>query len=173
MHETSAKVLWKKLEDRYMLKSAENRFHLKRRLFRFHFRQGISMIEHITDFNKILADLANLDVRISDEDKALSLLNSLPDEYEHLITTLLHGKNDVEFDDVCNALVNTECRKKEKQLQNANVSGEALVVRGRTDERKPSEKRGQFRSKSRGQFPAKDECAFCRALEERLSQAED
>ncbi|KAL6132979.1 hypothetical protein ACLB2K_065216 [Fragaria x ananassa] len=33
MKETSAKDMWKKLEDQYMIKSAENRFHLKRRLF--------------------------------------------------------------------------------------------------------------------------------------------
>ncbi|KAL6191880.1 hypothetical protein ACLB2K_038269 [Fragaria x ananassa] len=84
-----AKDTWKKLEDQYMIKSVENRFHLKRRLFRFNYRQGISMSEHISDFNKILADLVNLDVQINDEDKALCLLNSLPDEYEHLITTLL------------------------------------------------------------------------------------
>ncbi|KAM5552956.1 hypothetical protein ABKV19_025277 [Rosa sericea] len=160
MKETSAKELWKKLEDQYMTKSAENRFHLKRRLFRFNYRQGISMSEHISDFNKILADLANLDVQISDEDKALCLLNSLPDEYEHLITTLLHGKEVVKFDDVCNSLINNECRKKEKQLQ--KVTGEALVARGRSGDRKFGGKRGNSRSKSRGKFPAKDECAFCR-----------
>ena len=160
MKETSAKELWKKLEDQYMFKSAENRLHLKRRLFRFQFRQGISMSEHISDFNKILADLTNLEVKISDEDKALCLLNSLPDEYEHLITTLLYGKTVVKFDDVSNALLNNECRKKDKQF-NAGPS-EALVVRGRSNDRKPGGKRGKSRSKSRGKFPAKDECAFCR-----------
>ena len=161
MKETSAKELWKKLEDQYMVKSAENRFHLKRRLFRFDYRQGISMSEHISDFNKIIADLVNLDVQIDDEDKALCLLNSLSDDYEHLITTLLHGKNEVKFDDVCNSLINNECRKKEKQLQ-SRVSGEALVVRGRSDDRKSGGNRGKSRSKSRSKFPAKDECAFCR-----------
>ncbi|KAK9921368.1 hypothetical protein M0R45_029879 [Rubus argutus] len=60
MKETSVKDLWKKLEDQYMFKSAENRLHLKRRLFRFQFQQSISMSEHISDFNKILADLTNL-----------------------------------------------------------------------------------------------------------------
>ncbi len=59
--------------------------------------------------------------------------------------------------------------KEREAITNANVSGEALVVRGRTDERKPSGKRGISRSKSRGKFPAKDECAFCRALERKIA----
>lgn len=47
------------------------------------------MIEHLNDYNKILADLQNLEVEILDEDKVLLLLNSLPNAYDHLITTLL------------------------------------------------------------------------------------
>ncbi|BBH04849.1 hypothetical protein Prudu_016085 [Prunus dulcis] len=159
MKETSAKKLWMKLEEKYMTKSAENRLFLKKRLFRFQYRSGISMHEHLNDYNKILADLANLDVIIPDEDKALCLLNSLPDDYDHLTTTLLYGKSEVKLDEVSAALVNHECRKKEQKTQNSQT--EALVARGRTEERK-SGKRGKSRSKSRGKFPAKDECAFCR-----------
>ncbi|CAL9030356.1 unnamed protein product, partial [Prunus brigantina] len=141
MKETSAKKLWMKLEEKYMTKSAENRLFLKKRLFRFQYRS------------------ANLDVQIPDEDKALCLLNSLPDDYDHLTTTLLYGKSEVKLDEVSAALVNHECRKKEQKTQNSQT--EALVARGRTEERK-SGKRGKSRSKSRGKFPAKDECAFCR-----------
>ncbi|BBH01937.1 hypothetical protein Prudu_012349, partial [Prunus dulcis] len=141
MKETSAKKLWMKLEEKYMTKSAENRLFLKKRLFRFQYRS------------------ANLDVIIPDEDKALCLLNSLPDDYDHLTTTLLYGKSEVKLDEVSAALVNHECRKKEQKTQNSQT--EALVARGRTEERK-SGKRGKSRSKSRGKFPAKDECAFCR-----------
>ena len=112
MKETSAKELWTKLEEKYMTKSAENRLFLKKRLFRFQYRPGISMHEHLNDYNKILADLANLDVKIPDEDKALCLLNSLPDDYDHLTTTLLYGKSEVKLDEVSTALVNHECRKK-------------------------------------------------------------
>ncbi|KAJ8771862.1 hypothetical protein K2173_027039 [Erythroxylum novogranatense] len=94
MKETSAKELWTKLEEKYMTKSAENRLFLKKRLFRFQYRPGISMHEHLNDYNKILADLANLDVKIPDEDKALCLLNSLPDDYDHLTTTLFFQELD-------------------------------------------------------------------------------
>lgn len=144
MRETKAKELWKKLENKYMTKSVENRLYLKKKLFRFQFREGISLSEHLNDYNKILADLKNLDVEISDEDKALLLLNSLPDIYDHLITTLLYGKDEIKFDDVSNALTNNEYRKKDKQAHRDTIS-EALIVG----------------CKSNRNF-GKDECAYCR-----------
>ena len=48
------------------------------------------MSEHLNDYSKIRVDLQNLDVKIEDEDKALLLLDSLPDTYEHLNTALLY-----------------------------------------------------------------------------------
>ncbi|CAL9028580.1 unnamed protein product, partial [Prunus brigantina] len=119
MKETSAKKLWRKLEEKYMTKSAENRLFLKKRLFRFQYRSGISMHEHLNDYNKILADLANLDVQIPDEDKALCLLNSLPDDYDHLTTTLLYGKSEGHWKKDCPKLKNKE---KEKAGSEANIA---------------------------------------------------
>jgi len=49
------------------------------------------MLEHLNNLNKILVDLQNLEVEIADEDKAMVLINSLWDTYEHLATTLMYG----------------------------------------------------------------------------------
>ncbi|KAF3950225.1 hypothetical protein CMV_023988 [Castanea mollissima] len=144
MRETNAIELWKKLEDKYMTKSVENCLYLKKKLFRFQYRAGISMSEHLNDYNKILADLQNLEVDISSEDKALLLLNSLPDNYDHLITTLLYGKDEIKFDDVSNALTNNEYRMKDKQAQRDTMT-KALIVKGMSNDKKLE----------------KDECAYC------------
>nr|TKS14461.1 hypothetical protein D5086_0000045350 [Populus alba] len=162
--QNSAKELWQALEDKFMKKSIENRLYLKKRIFRFQHKKGTSMNEHLNDFNKMIADLKNLDVEIDDEDKALLLLNSLPDTYEHLVTTLLYGKEKIKFIDVSNALVNNEYRKKD-QIVHKESTSEALTVRGRTNPRR-FRGRGRSRSKSRGEssnrrYLAKDECAFC------------
>ena len=62
------------------------------------------MIEYfLNDYNKILADLQNLDIKILDEDKALLLLNRLPNTYDHLITMLVYRKDEIKFDDISNA----------------------------------------------------------------------
>ncbi|KAJ9567411.1 hypothetical protein OSB04_003377 [Centaurea solstitialis] len=53
---------------------------------------------------------------IKDEDKALILLNSLPDSYAHLTTTLLHGKVTIGFEEVSNALMNYEIRHADKEI---------------------------------------------------------
>ena len=148
MRENSAKGLWKKLEDKYMTKSIENRLYLKKKFFRFQYKMGTPMAEHLNAFNKLLADLQNLDVEISDEDKALVLLNSLPDTYDHLTTTLLYGKDSIHYEDVANALINNEYRKLDKQATHES-SSDALMVRGRSENRK-FRKRGKSFSKSRG-----------------------
>ncbi|KAH9659027.1 hypothetical protein KPL70_023708 [Citrus sinensis] len=155
MRETSAKKLWETLEEKYMKKSLENRLYMKKKLYRFTYTHGMSMNDHVNSFNKILADLLNLDERFEDEDKALLLLNSLPDEYDHLTTTLLHGKDSVTFDAVCSALYNSETRKKDRKDHRDTIA-EALTARGRSQSRKPGK-----RNKSKGRL-AKDECAFCR-----------
>ena len=97
MRETKANVLWQKLEDKYMTKSIENRLYLKRKLFRFQYKEGTSMLDHLNVFNKLIADLLNLDEEIKDEDKALVLLNSLPNSYKYLATTLIYGKDSVKL----------------------------------------------------------------------------
>ncbi|KAK5803675.1 hypothetical protein PVK06_031324 [Gossypium arboreum] len=155
MRETSAKKLWDTLEEKFLTKSLENRLYMKKKLYRFTYAPGMSMNDHVNSFNKILADLLNLDEKFEDEDKALLLLNSLPDEYDHLTTTLLHGKDTITFDAVCSALYRSETRKKDKR-DHRDTTAEVLTVRGRSH----SSKSGR-RGKSKGR-PAKDECAFCR-----------
>ena len=105
-----------------MKKSIENHLYLKKRIFHFQHKKGTSMNKHLNDFNKMIVDLKNLDVEIDDEDKALLLLNSLPDTYEPLVTTLLYGKEKIKFIDVSNALVNNEYRKKDQIVHKKSTS---------------------------------------------------
>ena len=147
MRETFASKLWKELENKFMKKSCENRLYLKKKLFRFQYQPGTTINEHIALFNKLVADLLNLEENVKDEDKALLLLASLPDEYDHLITTILHGKNEVTFDEVYNALYNTEIRKKDKK-EHGYAKVEAYTARGRSQSRKPNKKGRQRDRKS-------------------------
>ena len=138
-----------------MSKSVENCLYLKNELFRFQYHVGISMSMHLNDYNKILANLQNLEVDISSEYKALLLLNSLLGTYDHLITTLLNGKDEIMFDDVLNALNNNEYHKRDKQTQRDTMI-ETLIVKDMSNDKKLE----------------KDECTYChkkRVLKERFS----
>ncbi|KAK4433309.1 hypothetical protein Salat_1093200 [Sesamum alatum] len=92
---------------------------------------GTTMNDHIINFNQLVTDLMNMDETFKDEDLALMLLGSLPEEFEFLEMALLHEKNDVSLREVCAALYSYELRKKDKQ-RNSNGDAEALVVRGRS-----------------------------------------
>jgi len=74
-----------------------------------------------------------VNVDIKAEDKALILLNSLPDEeYETFVLTLINGKQSLNYNDVSIALVNYEVRRKDKQSSSSSTSAEVLAVRGRS-----------------------------------------
>ena len=131
MHKTVAKDLWRKLEDKYMTRSVENRLYLKKKLFMFTYKEGTSMHNHLDAYDKILADLRNLDMEIAEEDKALCLLNSLPDQYDHLSNTLLYGKKTITYEDLESALSNNYVRKQDIHDTKDNPSSDALAVRDR------------------------------------------
>ncbi|KAE8695075.1 Cytochrome P450 82A4 [Hibiscus syriacus] len=78
-------------------------------------RDFCNMNEQITAFNDLVADLLGMDETFKDENMALMLFSFLPDEFEHLETMLLHGKDIVTFKDVIVVLYSYELRKKTKK----------------------------------------------------------
>jgi len=107
MNEISAKKIWETLVSKYLTKSVKNRLHLKRWLYRFQLKRGVSVSDHINTYTKRLADLANVDVLIDEEGKALILLSFLPDEgYETLVLTLINEKTSLSYSEVTTAFVN-------------------------------------------------------------------
>ncbi|KAE8661311.1 hypothetical protein F3Y22_tig00113726pilonHSYRG00149 [Hibiscus syriacus] len=147
-NETSASKLWKALEEKFLKKNGQNKLYMKKRLFRFNYVPGTTMNDHITIFNQLVIDLMNLDVTFEDEDLALMLMGSLPDEFEYLETTLLHGKVEVSLSEVTVALYSYELRTKDKQ-ENTSVEAEALVVRGRSKSQNKG-RRGRSKLKNKG-----------------------
>ncbi|GJT08977.1 ribonuclease H-like domain-containing protein [Tanacetum coccineum] len=98
--ETTAAGVWSKLETLYMTKSLANKLYLKKKLYTFYMPAGRKISEHIDEFNKIILDLANIEVKFKDEDLALLLLTSLPASYEHIVNTLLYGRGALTLEDV-------------------------------------------------------------------------
>uniref|UniRef100_A0A2N9GG47 CCHC-type domain-containing protein n=1 Tax=Fagus sylvatica TaxID=28930 RepID=A0A2N9GG47_FAGSY len=87
----------------------------------------------------------------ADEDKAMMLLTSLPASYEHLVTTLLYGKETLELEEVSGALLDHYQRK---HKDSAESSGEGLVVKGYQDRGRKKDKddksaRGRSKSKNK------------------------
>ena len=134
-----------------MSKTITNKLYLKKQLYALHMSEGTDFLSHLNVFNGLITQLANLGVKIEEEDKAILLLNSLPSSYDNLATTILHGKITVELKDVTSALLlNEKMRKKPKN------QGHTLITegRGRSYQRSPSNygrsgARGKSKSRSK------------------------
>jgi hypothetical protein len=134
-----------------MSKSLTSKLHLKQKLFGLKMSEGADLRQHINIFKQIISDLLRIDVKFEDEDKAMMLLTSLPASYEHLVTTLLYGKETLEVEEVSNALLDHYQRK---QKNSAESSGDGLVVkgyqdRGRKKDRNDKSARGRSKFKSK------------------------
>ena len=64
----------------------------------------------------------------STEDKALILLNSLPESYDRIVTTILYGKETLILEKVTSTFLSNEIRKIPNQEEQ---TGSSLVVMGR------------------------------------------
>jgi hypothetical protein len=63
------------------------------------------MLKHLNKFNMLNTHLLNFAVKIVEEDKVILLLASLPPSYDHLVMTLLYGKETLAFEKVTGSLV--------------------------------------------------------------------
>ncbi|GJU87384.1 retrovirus-related pol polyprotein from transposon TNT 1-94 [Tanacetum coccineum] len=130
--ETTTAGVWTKLETLYMTKSLANKLYLKKKLYTFYMPAERKIFEHIDEFNKIVLDLATIEVKFEDEDLALLLLTSLLASYEHFVDTLIYGREELTLEDVMATLNSKEIKESYKPKGD---DGEGLYVRGRTDSR--------------------------------------
>ncbi|GJU42490.1 hypothetical protein Tco_1195447 [Tanacetum coccineum] len=87
---------------------------------------GTKLDDHIDEFNKLILDLANIDIEIEDEDQAFMLTSS----YENFVETLLYGRESLTMEDV---LVTLKTRELKKRTKGTNEeTGEGLYVMGRS-----------------------------------------
>jgi len=75
----NAKALWDKLGNLYQSKSLVNKLFPWRNLYQLRMNEGDSVSEHLNAFNTVVSQLLYFDIKISDDDKCISLLCSLLD----------------------------------------------------------------------------------------------
>ena len=88
MLEKNVVGLWTKLENLYMTKSLTNRILLKRQLYSLCMKEVTSITNHLNTFNTLLVQLESIEVKFDSEDKAVTLLCSLPESWDHFVTSI-------------------------------------------------------------------------------------
>ncbi|GJW60525.1 hypothetical protein Tco_0109860 [Tanacetum coccineum] len=76
---------------------------------------------------------------LPDEDKALTLLTSLPSSYENFVETLLYGRESLTMEDVLETLNSRELKKRTEGTK--QETGDGLYVKGSSDHLGSSEER--------------------------------
>ena len=121
------KDLWIRLEDTYTEKNMTNKLWLKKQLYSLKMPEGGDLVAHIQRFNQVCSEVISLYVKI-DEDRALLLLYYLLRSYDGLITTLVYGKEILNYKEVVGVLKSNEQRKK---IYKRNPNSEVLTVNER------------------------------------------
>ena len=134
-----------------MAKSLTNKLYLRGMLHTFRMAEGISLKDHLDDYNKLLLDLTNIDVNVDEKDKILILIYSLPKSYENITTTMLYRRETISLDEVEATLLSNELRLKVQLEHQALNLAQGLTIRGRDEQRTGEQGRNksETRSKSR------------------------
>jgi len=122
--ENSAPALWKKLEKLYLEKSLTMKLNLKQDLYRLKMEDGVNLMEHLNVFKRLRDQLGRVDVKVEEEDLTLLLLTSLPDSFEHMVTTVLYGKDSLQIGEIESALLSYEKLRRKVE----DNSGSALLT---------------------------------------------
>ncbi|GJZ94011.1 hypothetical protein Tco_0666214 [Tanacetum coccineum] len=156
--ETSVTGIWMKLSSLYMTKSLANRLYLKKKLYTYYMSPGMKLGDHIDEFNKLILDLANIDIDIEDEDQALMLLMSLPSSYENFVDKLLYVRESLTMEDVLTTLNSRVLNKRTEGTKEETSDG--LYVRGGSDHSSKAHSSKSLRFKLRG-GTSKLNCFIC------------
>ena len=76
----------------------------------------MKVVDHLSTFNTIIVQLASMEVKLEDEDKAVTLLCSFPKSWDHLVTSTRFSSIDVlDYDSFVGALLVEDMRRKSSQ----------------------------------------------------------
>jgi len=85
-----------------------------------------AVLEYLNFFNKVISELLAVNVKIDEENKALILLSSLPQSYDHIITIIFYSKKILILEEVTSTLLSNEIKKRPNQEKQ---KGSNLVIK--------------------------------------------
>ncbi|TXG48044.1 hypothetical protein EZV62_027338 [Acer yangbiense] len=118
--ETTAFDVWKKLESLYLTKSLTNKIYLKERLFSFKMDPNKGLGQNLDEFKRMTIELANAGEKekLSDENEAIILLNSLPDSFRDVKAAIKYGITSLSLEKCISALKSKDLELKTERKDN-------------------------------------------------------
>lgn len=75
-------------------------------------KEDTPMFNHLDEFNKVIMDVKNIDIKLGEEGQALILLCSLPMSFDNSVNSMLYGRVTISLAGVKFASNSKELRKK-------------------------------------------------------------
>ena len=120
---TDPAAIWGKLSTQFQKKTWANRLALRKRLHSLMLKEGQSVQEHVKSMIEIFNELAILGDNITDEDRVVYLLASLPESFDMLVTALEANDKVPEMETVIERLRHEERKLREKDLTSTDPEG--------------------------------------------------
>ena len=128
----TAKEAWDNLAKVYEGKNLTNRLYLRRKFFTLQKKEEESMQTHINKVKQMAEELAAIDAEVEAKDVVMTLLCSLPDAYNGLITALeTRPESDLTMDYVSARLLQEETRRNELGDSSRTDQEAAFAMRNR------------------------------------------
>ncbi|GJV39806.1 hypothetical protein Tco_1418246 [Tanacetum coccineum] len=150
VNEKTTFSLLKALSNMYEKPSALNKVFLIRQLVNTKMTEGVTVIDHVNEFNLVISKLLSVDIKFDDEMHALLLLSSLPNSWSGTATVVssTSGTNKLTFEDIRDMILGEDIhRGNSKEYLNSLSSATGHVKksnRGRSRSRKKSNIREHY-----------------------------
>lgn len=122
-------ALWTKLEKQYVTKTTPNKCYLLKQLFSSKMDPFANLDDNLNRFTKLTHDLTNCDEKLSQDQLAMILLNSISDKYRDIKVALEYGRAKLTTEIIINALKKKALEIKSESKENHN--GDTLLAKGR------------------------------------------
>ncbi|KAK1941373.1 Retrovirus-related Pol polyprotein from transposon TNT 1-94 [Phytophthora citrophthora] len=89
---TTAREAWETLRTFFVQKNLHNRVQLRKQLYDFEMAPGENLMDHLMQFEDLCLRLTGVGETVTDDEKLVILLGSLPAEYDGMIKLIeAHG----------------------------------------------------------------------------------
>jgi gag-polypeptide of LTR copia-type/Domain of unknown function (DUF4219)/Zinc knuckle len=132
---------WSRLEEHFEKKSLANKLFLRRRFFTTMMEEGDDVLAHINKLKTLAEQLDAVGAPVSEDDLVITLLGSLSDSYQFLITALESRVDALTWELVTSRLLHEDMKRKEQGGDGAAV-GQAFMSSDGKPKGRPVKKTG-------------------------------
>ena len=134
---------WSRLEDHFEKKSLANKLFLRRRFFTTMMEEDDDVLQHINKLKTLAEQLEAVGAPVCEDDLVITLLGSLNDSYQFLITALESRSDTLSWELVTSRLLHEEMKRKKQGSKGGEASqSQAFITRDNQRKGRPVKKTG-------------------------------